>query len=89
MQQHLSTLYVTQEVMAKANALMRTFNQAGDIRQYKAALLIQTHHAQNRGQGCKMVGSNFRAGSAHLCDNAGFAYAWIAYQTNVSQKLQL
>ena len=75
--------------MAKAYALMRTFNQTGYIRQYKAALLVQTYHAQNRGQGCKMVGSNLGAGSAHLCDNAGFAYAGIAYQTNVSQQLQL
>ena len=89
MQQYLSTLYVTQEVMAKAYTLMRTFNQAGDIRQHKAALLVQTHHAQNWGQRCKMVGSNFGAGSAHLCNNAGFAYAGIAYQTNVSQQLQL
>ena len=48
MQQYLSTLYVTQEVMTKAYTLMRTFNQAGDIRQYKAALLIQTYYAQNR-----------------------------------------
>ena len=68
---------------------MRTFNQTGDIRQYKAALLIQTYHAQNRGQRCKMVGSNFGAGSAHLCDNAGLAYAGIAYKANVGQQLQL
>ena len=36
-----------------------------------------------------MIGSNLGAGSAHLRDNAGFAYAGIAYQTNVSQQLQL
>ena len=89
MQQYLSTLYVTQEVMTKAYTLMRTFNQAGDIRQHKAALFIQAYYAQNRGQRCKMVGSNFGAGSAHLCDNAGLAYAGIAYQANVSQQLQL
>lgn len=36
-----------------------------------------------------MVGSNFGAGSAHLCDNAGLAYTGVAYQANVSQQLQL
>lgn len=36
-----------------------------------------------------MVGSNFGAGSAHLCDNAGLAYAGIAYKANVGQQLQL
>ena len=89
MQQYLSTLYVTQEVMTKTYTLMRTFNQTGDIRQHKATLLIQAYYAQNRGQRCKMVGSNFGAGSAHLCDNTGLAYTRIAYQTNVSQQLQL
>ena len=75
--------------MAQAYTLMRTFNQTGDICQHKAALLIQTYHAQNRGQRCKMVGSNFGAGSAHLCDNAGLAYTGVTYKANVSQQLQL
>ena len=75
--------------MAKTYTLMRTFNQTGDIRQHKAALLIQAYYAQNRGQRCKMVGSNFGAGSAHLCDNAGLAYTGVTYKANVSQQLQL
>ena len=75
--------------MAQAYTLMRTFNQTGDICQHKATLLIQAYYAQNRGQRCKMVCSNFGTGSTHLCNNAGLAYAGIAYQANVSQQLQL
>ena len=80
---------MAQKVVSQAYALVRALNQAGDIGQHKTALLVQAYHAQNRGQRRKMVGGNFGAGSAHLCDDAGFAHAGVANQAHVRQQLQL
>ena len=80
---------MTQKVVAQAHALMSTLNQAGDVGQHEAALLIQAHHAQNRRQSGEVISSDFRARSTHLGNNAGLAHAGIAHQANIGQQLQL
>ena len=50
MQQQAAALHMTQEVMAQANAIGSTFDQAGDIGADKALFRANAHNAQNRGQ---------------------------------------
>jgi hypothetical protein len=54
MQQHTTSLDVTEETIAETCTFMRAFDEAWNIRQYEFAI-VDAHHAELRMQCCERI----------------------------------
>ena len=73
MQQQAAALHMAQEVMAQADALAGTFDQAGDVGADEAGPLAHRYHAQRGHQGGEVVVGDLRLGRADGGDEGGLA----------------
>ena len=72
MQQHAAAFGVAEETVAKADALMRAFDQARQIGQHEFAV-VDSHHAELRMQRGEGIVGDLRLGGAHRGEERGLA----------------
>ena len=88
MQQQACACEVTQELMAKPCTFRGAFDQARDVGDNKTAVVIDTHHAQIRVQGCERIISTLRFCRRHRADEGRFACIRHAEQADIGEHFQ-
>ena len=89
MHQQAAALHMAQKVVAESRALRGTFDDAGDIRQDKAASLVGIDDAEVRIERGKMIVCNLGMRLAHHGEKRRLAHIRKADQAHVRQQLQL
>ena len=84
-----AAINVPEKVVAKADTLGGTFNNAGNVCHYKALAFAQIDNTQIGEQCSKVIVGDFRMGAGNYAQQCRFSYIGEAYKANVGQQLQL
>ena len=84
-----AALHVTEELMAEAMPLVRSFDEAGDVGDDERLIVIRAHDAQVGDQRRERIVRNLRLGRADDRDQRRLAGVWQADDSDVGDQLQL
>ena len=88
-QQQAGALQVAQELVAKAGALRRALDEAGNVGDDEAAVGVHAHHAEVGMQGGEGVVGDLRPCRGYGADEGGFPGVWQAEQPDIGQHPEL
>ncbi|MPM76237.1 hypothetical protein SDC9_123234 [bioreactor metagenome] len=88
MHKHARALDMPEEIVPKPRALRRTFDEAGNIREHKRAVVAGSH-AEVGGQRGEMIGRDLRFCGGQHGEDGGFANGGEADEADVRNGLEL